>query len=115
MLNLKSYNPVPGDYVLVYFKPLEKQIPVFILVWLNVLTRRLVNARQNFQKSAKLIILLGNPRLFSRKTMNTFNEDDESFPESDIIKILPLSYVTGTTSRQKKFVFPINLNRWNVY
>ena len=80
----KLVHPVPGDYVLVSFKPTGKA-------------------------KCKVDHTTGQSTFI-------FKEDDESsFPESDIVKILPLPYVTGTSSRQKKFVFPINLNRWNLY
>ena len=62
-----------------------------------------------FFKKSKIDFATGQPTFI-------FNEGDEcSFPESDIIKILPLPFITGITTRQKRFIFPIILDRWNIY
>ena len=105
----KLVHPVPGDYVLVCFKPTGKANSRFYIGLVESIDDETSECEAKFLKKCKVDHITGKPRFI-------FKEDDEcSFPESDIIKILPLPCVTGTTSRQKKFVFPINLNRWNVY
>ena len=105
----KLVHPVPGDYVLVCFKPTGKANPRFYIGLVESIDEETGECEAKFSKKCKVDHITGKPTFI-------FKEDDEcSFPESDIIKILALPYVTETTSRQNKFVFPINLNRWNVY
>ena len=105
----KLVHPVPGDYVLVSFKPTGKANPSFYIGLVKSIGEETGECKAKFLKKCKIDHTTGQPTFI-------FKEDDEcSFPESDIGKILPLPCVTGTTSRQKKFVFPIILNYWNVY
>ena len=105
----KLVHPVPGDYVLVCFKPTGKANPRFYIGLVKSIDEETGECEAKFLKNCEVDPITGQPTFI-------FKKDDEcSFPESDIIKILPLPYITRTTSRQKKFVFPINLNRWNMY
>ena len=102
-------HPVQGDYVLVNFKPTGKVNPHFYIGLVESIDEETGECEANFLKKCKVNHMTGQPTFI-------FKEDDKSsFPESDIVKILPLPYVTGTTFRQKKFVFSINLNGWKVY
>ena len=102
-------DPVQGDYVLVSFKSIGKSNPRFYIGLVESIDEETGECEAKFLKKCKVGYMTGQPTFI-------FKEDNECFfPESDILKILPLPYVTGTTSRQKKFIFSINLYCWNVY
>ena len=94
-------HPVQGDYVLVSFKSIGKANPRFYIGLVESIDEETGKCEVKFLKKCKVDHMTGQPTFI-------FKEDDECFfPESDIVKILPLPYVTGITSKQKKFVFPI--------
>ena len=77
-------DPVQGDYVLVSFKLIKKSNPRFYIGLVESIDVETGECKAKFLKKCKVDYMTEQPTFI-------FKEDDEcSFPESNIVKILPL-------------------------